>query len=563
MGAVAWGQGVEYNWDPSETFTAENHLVTNIPSTFVGADVAALIGADTYYNNGIDGSGTISSNIEAGHAWGTSSGHETLTHVTSYTHDSSAPGSGWETPAYDRHATWVGMMIGGRQGGSTPGTYQTGIAPGTDLRSGAIATHWNGSAYATSFGVTGTSFDYPYSSGASAFGTADVINSSWGGTGGDRAAGMDAFSQTTDALGNGNAATTFVASAGNGGSGSNRVGAPGAGYNGITVAALANNGSNVYDTVASFSSRGPQDYGDPVNGTISEVRAAVDIAAPGTHLTSAYFGGASGGNDPKVGGTATGGTNLYSGGLQGTSFSAPITAGAVALMDAATKAQGLAAPARDARVIKAVMLNAADRPANLNWDNGQSVHGNGNGGVVTTQSLDYASGAGALDMDRTYTQQLGGQTDVTGLTGGATGEHVGWDYGTVAADGANDLVITPQVTAGTEMRFTLAWFRERVYNGVGSVNDVGFANLDLQVFDSTFTTLYSESISTYNSVEHLTFTAPVTGQYGVRVDYAGNVFGSLASEDYGLAWHTVPEPGAAALVVLGGVLALLRRRRAT
>ncbi|MEM9513156.1 MAG: hypothetical protein AAF978_10840, partial [Cyanobacteria bacterium P01_E01_bin.48] len=160
-------------------------IVTSNPSTFGGPDVATLIGADTFYNNGITGQGTISSNIEAGHVW---NGHQALTHVSSFTNSGSAPNNNFTTIAFDRHATWVGHAIGGRGVSSV----QNGIAPHTDLRSGAIATQWNGNAYAGSFSASSTSTAIPY---AAAFGTSDVINSSWGASaqtpGGTTAAGTD------------------------------------------------------------------------------------------------------------------------------------------------------------------------------------------------------------------------------------------------------------------------------------------------------------------------------------------------------------------------------------
>ncbi len=284
-------------------------------------------------------------------------------------------------------------MIGGRQEGAFAGVYQEGVAKDTDLRSGAIATGWVGSAYATSFNATVASIAYPYEAG---FGTADTINSSWGalgGSGSPEAAGTDALSMITDSLANGNRFTTFVASAGNSGnSGSNTVVAPGAGYNGITVAALQNNGANAYDSVASFSSHGPQDYRSATGPSILQARVGVDIAAPGTNLTSAYYGGQTGGNDPSLTGSgASGGPTFYSGNLAGTSFSAPIVAGAVSLMHGAATDLALPIDAQDTRVIKANMLNAADKIPG--WDNGQTPHPNGNGGVTTTQALDYYSGA--------------------------------------------------------------------------------------------------------------------------------------------------------------------------
>ena len=71
-------------------------------------------------------------NIEAGHIW---NGHETLSQLT-YIPTSGAAGQ------FDRHATWVGMVMGGRLGGANPGEYQRGMAPNAQLASGAIATSW-------------------------------------------------------------------------------------------------------------------------------------------------------------------------------------------------------------------------------------------------------------------------------------------------------------------------------------------------------------------------------------------------------------------------------------
>lgn len=242
--------GWTYTWDPDAEVQNETHLITSIPSALTGPDVAPIIGADRFYNNSIDGTGTISSNIEAGHVWGGAGNHETLSHVATFVNHATAPGAPFAVPAYDRHATWVGMMIGGRRGGATQGQWQEGIAPQTDLRSGAIATGWTGPAYSLNFSLTGTSLDFACSSGSSGFGTADVINSSWGSTGAGALSperqGTDFRSMIVDSLANGDPRTTFVASAGNSGIsiGTNSVGAPGAGYNGITVGALQNDGSN-------------------------------------------------------------------------------------------------------------------------------------------------------------------------------------------------------------------------------------------------------------------------------------------------------------------------------
>ena len=67
---------------------ASSHLITSVPSTFTGVDVAPIIGANTFYANGYTGGGTIASNIEAGHVW---NGHETLGHVTQRVNEAGVP----------------------------------------------------------------------------------------------------------------------------------------------------------------------------------------------------------------------------------------------------------------------------------------------------------------------------------------------------------------------------------------------------------------------------------------------------------------------------------------
>ena len=537
--------------------TGVSHLMTNLPATFNGMDVRNFLGADRFYNAGITGQGTIAANVEAGHIWNS---HETLGHVSAFTHNSGAWGT-TTADLYDRHATWVGMMIGGRNGGAIPGQWQTGLATGTDLRSGALATKWNNNAYSLSFNFSTSTFTTPFST---YFGTADVINSSWGFT--DTSGSVNPWTWAMDGWCRQNPGTTFVVSAGNSGDAPNTVGSPGSGYNAITVGALGN--ANNYDTIASFSSRGPQDYWDPVNGGIPGVRAAVDIAAPGTSLTSAYYGGQAGGNNATLPGSPSGsigGPTFYSSGVAGTSFASPITAGAAALIDSAsynTASLTGNANSRDSRVVKAVLLNSADKT--LGWSNGQIANPNGLGGVLTSQSLDWKVGAGRLNLDQAYDQYLSGTTDVAGTGGGLISE-LGWDYGEVNSGSVNDYLFTQALVGGSTFTATLSWMRDRAISGI-TASDLAQSDLNLVMFDATggvYTVDISRSISLYNVVEHLSFVVPTTGLYGIRVDFPGMTFGTADSEAYGLAWSgtAVPEPATLAVVGVGFVAVLIRRRR--
>lgn len=537
--------------DPSVSIGGENHLITSNPATFSGQNVAALIGATRFYNAGITGQNTVTANVEAGHIW---NGHESLRHVSNFVNHSSTFQTVAGQPEFDRHATWVGMMIGGRESsqGTVPGPWQSGIAPGTDLRSGAIATSFSGSAYALSFGASVQSLATAY---AGHFGSADVVNSSWGGT---DPTGISARATIPDGLAVQNRLTTFVASAGNAGPSAGTVGSPGSGYNVITVGALQNVG-NVYDTVAEFSSRGPMPFAYGDGTTVQRVRAAVDIVAPGTTLTSAFYGGQTGGNNPTLSGSINSpGTNFYTGGLGGTSFAAPITAAGAALMVSGSRLDAELAGndnARDARVIKAAMLNSADKITG--WNNGQTSVG---GVVTTTQALDWASGAGALNLDRAYDQYLAAGTRDLAGSGGGQVKTTGWDYGVATLGNTLIYEIDSLLLGGSYFTVTLDWFRERSFDAATLVaNDIGQANLDLYVVDLELDQIVASSISTFNNTEHLHFQLSTTSRYAIGVNYLGNLFGSMTDTAFGLAWSsvaapqvgTVPVPGTLVLTLLG------------
>lgn len=530
--------------NPNSTIQAQNQIVSSSPGTFTGININNFVGANTFYSAGYTGTNATMLNIEAGHVW---SGHESLGHTVQNTN--AALGALNEA---DRHATWVGAAMGGRIGGSFPGAYQQGIAHGATLRSSALATEWVGSAYATGFDFSvESSLDHA----ASVLGQANVANSSFGFT---DASSSTAFAWAFDAITQANPRTTWVFSAGNSGPGGNTVGAPASGYNGISVGATGP--GNGYTTVASFSSRGPQDYFDPVNGTIAGVRAPVDILAPGQTLTLAFYGGQTGGNGIALpGSTLDAGTNLYSGSVAGTSFAAPIVAGGATLLNDASLSLGMGQNSRESRVIKAVLMNSADKLAG--WTNNPTVI---SGASVTTQGVDFVQGAGQMNLTKAYTQYIGGVQDVVGSGGGAIGA-VGWDFG--GFEGAlanNDYAITINLLGGTDFTATLAWFRDRTYvPGSFVASDVSFANLNLQLWDSAFTTMFASSEGLYDSNEHLSLSIPATGSYGIRVARTNNMFGALAGLEYGLAWSAtaIPEPSYTLMLGTAALVGTLLRRR--
>ena len=535
--------------------------------------VNELVGGSIFYSSGFLGESTIIGNVEAGFVWG---GHEVFNRVglpigPAIEQQISAPGV---TGQLDFHATMVGHVLAGTgyvaASGTSSGGYSylgVGMAPHARLWSGAIAT-----SYATGISEIGSFSSSPAStipvyrqffqgiSGTSP----DVINSSFGGS--DPPA-MEPESLAIDALAYQNPNVTFVAAAGN--ADTEAVSAPGNVYNGITVGSV---GGTNFRTPSDFSSRGAVDFYNPVTSTtVAGVRAAVDIAAPGELNVLAAYLGPTGGLAPLTTITQNPSpTDRYFFDQGGTSFASPTVAGGIALMKDAAKSwwMGMPGTALDSRVIKAVLMATSDRTDG--WNNGQATV---NGVVRTTQSLDWATGAGALDLETAGLTYIEGNTiDVGGLGGGTIGLK-GWDYGSVGVNAFNDYTFSSTLSSPSELQVSLNWFARGAFdNATDTGTRSAFANLDLQVWsiaDGVFNSLVAESTSLYNHAEFLRFTLTGAGQYGLRVLSPGMTYDANAatepvtSETYGLSWNmvVVPEPSAAALATIGAALAAIMAHR--
>jgi hypothetical protein len=275
----------------------------------------------------------------------------------------------------------------------------------------------------------------------------------------------------------------------------------------------------------------------------------VDIAAPGQSLTSAFYGGQTGGNNSSLPGSIDQGSDpdAYDT-VSGTSFSAPIVAGGASLLYSAAKTlPQLSSNAEAAQnmVVKSLLLTGADKTSG--WSNGQATT---SGVVTTTQSLDWVVGAGRMNLDRTFDLQVNGQKGVAGLSAGAQGSVLGsggWDFGASQNGINNDYTIGDVLLGGSTFTTSLSWMRVREFAG-GAVDDWAQANLNLSLWslgsDNSFQAKVAESVSLYNTVEHLSFALPSTGLYGLRVSYAGNTFDNTGGlwgtaayrQGYGLAW---------------------------
>ena len=121
-------------YSPATTIVSGGLVSSNGGSfpPFTGIDIAQFIGADTFYAAGYAGGNAVVVNIEGGHVW---NGHESLGHVTQQFNGSDGPQIG----EFDRHATWVGHAIGGRNPAGSSAAFERGIAYGATMWSGAVA----------------------------------------------------------------------------------------------------------------------------------------------------------------------------------------------------------------------------------------------------------------------------------------------------------------------------------------------------------------------------------------------------------------------------------------
>ena len=295
---------------------------------------------------------------------------------------------------------------------------------------------------------------------------ADVVSSSWGGdarherrriTTSNAPHGSSTPLPSKEARRAGARSSSPLAIAG----GANTVASPATGFNSIAVGALGetatdSSGTATFNVATSFSSRGPIDYRQPTSNSdftgtdLGNIRARIDIAAPGFNMRLA----------------TTGNSNSYTT-EAGTSFAAPTVAGGIALLaDSAWSSLDptSAASAVDGRVMKAVLINSADKTSG--WNNGQSWNGTS---WSTSRGLDYATGGGRMNLSQAFNQYVNGSgntiTQLINPTG--TGPHSVLSTGSAratidrpdSASSANvDFLISSPLTKNTELNTTLAWY---------------------------------------------------------------------------------------------------------
>ena len=534
-----------------------------------GINLNAFVGATAFYGAGYTGARATLANIEGGYSQtdGLATGTKGVvtfrgTGALPYAFSLSA------TSSVQPHATWVSAMMAGYSpayaGDPAYGPALTGIAYGARLWSGNIALSADATSgsFSTSDDAIWSAYNQAMRIGVGTNGTADVINSSWGPNGNTelsasgatiRSAALDYLVQKSHKLvcfSAGNSAYDYATHSPVTGLAA-QPGDVNAGFNTLTVGSLGSNipasASASFTGRSVFSSYGPSNYYDPNTGTvIANVRASVDIAAPGEAVVS----------EDKHTATAY----SFAAG-DGTSFSSPIVAGVAGLLVDAAKDRGYASAA-DSRVLASILMTGADK--NVGWTNNASVVG---GVSVTTQGLDWETGAGRLNGAKALSILTDGTTDVPGLGGGFV-RALGWDLGSVSAAASTDYALG-ELAVGSTFTSTLRWDAAMDVSATDTTISGAFydylSDLRLELYNGANLVAYSDSA--YNNTEHLNFLVGGPGLYTMRVRFMGENYDFVNhanSESYGLAWSgtAAPVPEPASLAALGlGALAVLRRHR--
>lgn len=247
----------------------------------------------------------------------------------------------------------------------------------------------------------------------------------------------------------------------------------------------------------------------------------------------------------------------------GSSFAAPHVAATVALLqewgDRQIRADRWGLDAREPMVMKAILLNAADKV--IDEGDGQNL------GMVRTildesnrtwiQSDAYLDpqiplhnelGTGHLNAFRAYEQFDGGQWQPGKVA------LKGWDYNVLSlpSDSGTEYVIEQPLQQGSYFSATLTWERpvtleddnrNGLYDNGERFSNQGLNNLNLYLMpvdENDISKSIWSSVSDVDSTEHIFYKIPQSGRYKLRVVYAEQIT-SKTPQTYGLAWWGTAE----------------------
>jgi len=250
-----------------------------------------------------------------------------------------------------------------------------------------------------------------------------------------------------------------------------------------------------------------------------------------------------------------------------TSYTAPFVSGAAAiLLQAAQRGDAGSSPqtesdASDARVLKALLLNGATKPAG--WKSTVAD--------PTTTPLDPVTGAGILNMYNSYLNLAAGEHHfsatasgpVAPLASGPVDPAEGWDLDTLtntlsgpaSLDQSNhyDFDLSSATAPSFTLTATLIWWRQ--------LNQSSINNLYLYLFDTDTDQTISASLSTIDNTQVLYVPDLAPGDYDLAVVKSSSNMVSL-SDTYALAFNfaPAPEPSVISLTLPALTLLLLFRK---
>src|SRR5262249_6400632 len=183
----------------------------------------------------------------------------------------------------------------------------------------------------------------------------------------------------------------------------------------------------------------------------------------------------------------------------------------------------------DGRLIKATLLNSAEKIANRNGRAWQPAQARSVDGVLRIERpLDDNVGAGHVHAGRLYRQYSGGKA------AGISIDSIGWDLAAIDRDRERLYSFKEPIRSGARLTITLVWNRHLI----GQSPAVGRPSARLAHLDVTLlceTRPLAASVSPADNVQHIYWSVSQPGRYALRVSRDHDE--RPAEETYALAWY--------------------------